>query len=46
MSSTLTSRVAFKNSVTHGKGVSEYEPDGKASIEIKKLYEEIKELLK
>ena len=46
LSSTLTSRVAFKNSISHGKGVSEYEPNGKASIEIKELYKEIKELIK
>ncbi len=45
LSTTLTSRVAFKNSISHGKGVSEYEPDGKASVEIKNLYKEIKELL-
>ncbi len=45
LSSTLTSRVAFKNSIPYGKGVSENEPEGKASIEIKNLYREIKELL-
>ncbi len=45
LSSTLTSRVAFKNSIPYGKGVSENEPEGKASVEIKNLYKEIKELL-
>ncbi len=45
LSSTITSRVAFKNSISDGKGVSEYEPGGKASLEIKQLYREIKELL-
>ncbi len=45
LTSSLTSRVAFKNSISYGKGVSEYEPDGKASIEIKNLYKEIKELI-
>ena len=45
MNSHLTSLVAFKTSISNGLGVSEYEPDGKASLEIKALYEEIKGLL-
>ncbi len=38
----LHSRVAFKNSVSGGLGVSEYESDGKASEEVRNLFNEIK----
>jgi chromosome partitioning protein len=37
----LISRVAYKNSISQGLGVSEYEPTGKAAAEIRSLYEEI-----
>jgi chromosome partitioning protein len=39
--STLFSRVAFKNSISSGQGVIEWEPKGKAAGEIKSLYAEI-----
>lgn len=38
---TLYSRVAFKNSVGEGQGVTEYEPNGKAALEMKTLYNEL-----
>jgi len=37
----LHSRVAYKTSITFGRGVSEHEPEGKAAEEIKSLYKEI-----
>lgn len=37
----LHSRVDFKNSITHGLGVSEYKPSGKAALEMKNLYKVI-----
>ncbi|HOE19057.1 MAG TPA: ParA family partition ATPase [Syntrophorhabdaceae bacterium] len=42
MESQLVSRVAYKNSISKGLGVSEYEPNGKAASEIHALYNEIK----
>lgn len=36
--------VAYKQSIGEGKGVTEYEPNGKAAGEIKSLYEEVKVL--
>ncbi len=42
MESQLVSRVAYKNSISKGLGVSEYEPNGKAAAEMHTLYEEIK----
>jgi chromosome partitioning protein len=42
----LHSRVAFKNSIAGGQGAREYEPDGKAGLEMKKLYKEIINLKK
>ena len=45
MNSHLKSFVAIKTSISNGLVVSEYEPDGKAGLEIKALYEEIKGLL-
>ena len=41
----IHSRVAFKNSISYGKGVSEYENKGKAAYEVKKLFEEIAPLM-
>jgi len=37
----LFARVAYKRSLETGRGVSEYEPDGKAAIELTALYKEI-----
>jgi len=37
----LYSRVSYKNSISRGQGVSEYEPGGKASLETAALYGEI-----
>ncbi len=37
-------RAAFKNSVMHGLGVMEFEPKGKASTEVKALYDEALDL--
>lgn len=45
LKSLLHARVAFKNSIAQGKGVSEYERSGKAAKEIKGLYKEIIDLL-
>ena len=42
MESQLVSRVAYKNSISKGLGVSEYEPNGKAAAEMHALYDEIK----
>jgi len=42
MESQLVSRVAYKNSISKGLGVSEYEPNGKAAAEMHALYNEIK----
>jgi len=39
------SRVAYKQSVSKGTGVSEYEPGGKASEEMKIFFEEVKKEL-
>jgi len=39
---TLGFRVAFREAITQGLGVVEYEPKGKAALEIKNLWEEIK----
>ncbi|MDQ7032545.1 MAG: ParA family partition ATPase [Desulfonauticus sp.] len=39
---TLGFRVAFREAITQGLSVMEYEPKGKAAFEIKKLWEEIK----
>jgi chromosome partitioning protein len=44
MKSLLCSRVAYKNSVSYGQGVTEYEPDGKAAQEIRDFYKEVMEL--
>jgi chromosome partitioning protein len=41
LQSTLCSRVAFKHSVSLGQGVSEYEPNGRATQEIRSLYKEL-----
>ena len=38
---TLYSRVAYKESVSEGKGVCEYAPKSKAEAELKSLYEEV-----
>jgi chromosome partitioning protein len=38
----LFSRVAYKTSISFGLGVSEYEPSGKAAMEVQALYAEIK----
>ena len=41
LSTRLHSRVAYKQSIGEGKGVTEYEPAGKAASEIKSLYQEV-----
>lgn len=41
MDTQLVSRVAYKNSISRGLGVSEYEPNGKAAAEIQSLYKEL-----
>lgn len=40
----LHNRVAYKTSVSTGQGVTEYEPAGKAALEIETLYKVIKKL--
>lgn len=42
----LCSRVSYKQSIGEGRGVTEYEPDGKAASEIEALWLEIKGLIK
>lgn len=37
----LYSRVAYKESVSEGKGVAEYDPKSKADIELQELYKEV-----
>jgi chromosome partitioning protein len=39
----ICQRIAFKRAITEGKGVSEYEPAGKAAAEIKNLWKGVKE---
>jgi chromosome partitioning protein len=46
LKSTLYSRVAYKQSISKGLGVSEYEPTGKAAQEVRQAYKEIMEVLK
>ena len=41
----LRSRVAYKQSISKGTGVSEYEPGGKAAEEMKIFFEEVKKEL-
>ena len=41
LKSTLFLRVAYESSIVLGKGVSEYEPKGKAAEEMKALYREV-----
>jgi chromosome partitioning protein len=43
LQSTLFSRTAYKSSIVLGKGVSEYEPKGKAAQEMRALYREVME---
>jgi chromosome partitioning protein len=40
----LHSRVAYKQSVGEGQGVTEYEENGKAAAEIRDLFEEVRRL--
>lgn len=42
LNSKIHSRVAFAYSISEGKGVTEYEPHGKSSKELKEFYEEVK----
>ena len=42
LASIIHNRVAFKSSISDGRGVSEVEPKGKAAQEIVALYQEIK----
>lgn len=42
---TLSSRVAYRQSIGQGLGVSEYEPNGKAAEEFRRLYEEVMKLI-
>ena len=46
LKSTFYSRVAYKQSISKGLGVSEYEPNGKAAQEVRQSYKEIMEVLK
>lgn len=41
----IHSRVAFAYSISEGKGVTEYEPHGKAAQEMKEFYKEVKSWL-
>lgn len=41
LQNTLFSRTAYKSSIVAGKGVSEYEPRGKAAQEMRALYREL-----
>ena len=41
LKTSLCSRVAYKSSITRGQGVTEFEPKGKASNEIRALYKEL-----
>ncbi len=45
MSTQIHARVAFKQSVSEGKGVTEYESTGKAAQEIAGLFEEVRRCL-
>lgn len=44
LSTRLYARVAYKQSIGEGKGVTEYENGGKAAAEVQALYEEVKQL--
>jgi chromosome partitioning protein len=44
LNSKLFSRVDYKKSISEGKGVMEYAPNGKAAMEFKALYDEIMQL--
>ncbi len=44
LNSKLFSRVDYKKSISEGKGVMEYAPNGKAAMELKALYDEIMQL--
>ncbi len=44
LNSKLFSRVEDKKSISEGKGVMEYAPNGKAAMELKALYDEIMQL--
>jgi len=46
LESTLYSRVAYKGSISRGLGVSEYEPNSKAALEVNQAYKEVMEELK
>lgn len=46
LDATLYSRVAYKASISKGLGVTEYEPNSKAALEIKQAYKEVTEELK
>jgi chromosome partitioning protein len=41
----IVSRVAFSESINSGLGVSEYEPGGKAALEIQSLFKEVQAIL-
>ncbi len=41
----LHNRVAFKASISDGQGVSEYEPSGKAAVEIANLYKALNKIV-
>lgn len=43
--SKIHSRVAFAYSISEGKGVTEYEPHGKAAKELKEFYKEVRSCL-
>jgi len=46
LAATLYNRVAFKNAIGEGLGVTEYEPGGKAAEEMEAVYNEIREVVK
>ena len=46
LASCLYQRVDYKKSISEGKGVMEYAPNGKAAQEMRALHEEIEQLLK
>lgn len=46
LTSVLCNRVAYNYAVTDGRSVDEYEPEGKAALEIKRLYKELDKVWK
>lgn len=46
LTTTIHDRTAYRRALAHGKAVSEFEPRGKAAIEIRALWREVHTLLK